>query len=137
MEQVVRVRRLLPEGMAEVILVRQSACSGNCHQCSGCGAAQEKLILQAHNYINAQPGDVVTIVSDSAPVLKAAAVLYLLPLALFFAGYLLGHRLWGSGMLASVVAFFGGLIPIVWYDRRLKKKRIVYRITAFAGENNC
>lgn len=137
MEQIVRVRRLLPDGMAEVIRVRESACSGDCHQCAGCGAAQEKLILQADNSINAQPGDMVTIVSDSAPVLKAAAVLYLLPLALFFTGYLLGHQLWGSGTLASVVAFFGGLIPIVWYDRHLKKKRIVYRITAFAGENNC
>lgn len=137
MEQVVRVHRLLPEGMAEVVLVRRSACSGDCHQCAGCGAAQEKLILQAHNYINAQPGDVVTVVSDAAPVLKAAAVLYLLPLALFFAGYLLGYQLWGHGAPVGIIAFLGGLAPIAWYDRHLKKKRIVYRITAFAEENNC
>ena len=40
MEQIVRVRRLLENGNAEVVHVRESACSGDCHKCSGCGAAK-------------------------------------------------------------------------------------------------
>ena len=51
MEQSVRVKRLLPDGMAEVIRVRESACSGDCHKCSGCGAAQQNLLLTARNPI--------------------------------------------------------------------------------------
>ena len=40
MEQIVRVREVRPDGMATVIHFRQSACSGDCHQCSGCGASK-------------------------------------------------------------------------------------------------
>ena len=43
MEQIVRVREVRQDGMATVIHFRQSACSGDCHRCSGCGAAQEAI----------------------------------------------------------------------------------------------
>lgn len=47
MEQTVRVKRLLPNSMAEVVRIRESACSGDCHKCSGCGAAQQTVLLTA------------------------------------------------------------------------------------------
>ena len=56
MEQVVRVQKCGPEGIAQVLHIRQSACSGDCHKCSGCGAVQDKLLLTAQNPIGAQPG---------------------------------------------------------------------------------
>ena len=96
MEQTVRVRRLLPEGRAEVVHIRQSACSGDCHKCSGCGAAQETLIFEAENPIGAQVGDKVIVTSQTGAVLRGAAVLYLLPLVLFFLGYLLSP--WAAGI---------------------------------------
>ena len=34
MEQTVRARRILEDGSAQVVLVRQSACSGDCHKCA-------------------------------------------------------------------------------------------------------
>ena len=40
MEQIVRVHRLRDDGRADIILVRESACSGDCHKCSG-GVAQK------------------------------------------------------------------------------------------------
>ena len=89
MEQTVRVRRLLPDSMAEVIRVRESACSGECHKCSGCGSSKQTMVLTAKNLIGAQPGDLVVMSSESSSVLKAAAVLYMLPLLLFITGYLL------------------------------------------------
>ena len=89
MEQIVRVHRLHPDGRAEVFLVRESACSGDCHKCSGCGAQQQTLQLTAENPIGARPGETVRLHSSTAAVLKAAAVVYLLPLVLFIGGYLL------------------------------------------------
>lgn len=137
MEQTVRVSRLLSDDMAEVIRVRQSACSGDCHQCAGCGAARETLVLQARNLIDAQPGELVVIESGSSSVLKAAAVLYILPLILFLLGYLLGAQLWGSGIWMGLAAGLLSLIPIWLCDRHLAKKKTVYCITAFAGDPSC
>ena len=86
MEQLVRVRETHGDGTAAVIHVRESACSGDCHKCSGCGAAKETVIFTADNPIGARPGDLVKVESSTAPVLKAAMVLYVLPLILFFLG---------------------------------------------------
>ena len=133
MTQTVRVLKSFPDGTAQVIHVRQSACSGDCHKCSGCGAAQETLMLTAKNPIGAQAGDLVTLVSRSGPVLAAAAALYILPLVLFFLGYLVGGILWQRGALVACLAFVMGIALSVLYDRRLVKKRsTVYTITGFA-----
>ena len=53
MEQLVRVRKTLPDNQALVVHIRQSACSGDCHKCSGCGAATEAVEFTAHNLIGA------------------------------------------------------------------------------------
>lgn len=133
MTQTVRVRKVLEDGTAQVIHIRQSACSGDCHKCSGCGAAQETLLLTAKNPIGADVGDLVVIESRSGPVLAAAAVLYLLPLVLFFGGYLAGMLLWGKGPLLGCAAFGLGIALSVLYDRLVtKKKQTVYTITGYA-----
>ena len=49
MEQLVRVKETYDNGTALVIHVRESACSGDCHKCSGCGAAKESILLTAEN----------------------------------------------------------------------------------------
>ena len=133
MEQTVRVHTCNPDGTAQVLHTRQSACSGDCHKCSGCGAAQEKLLLTAQNPIHAQPGDLVILQSESGPVLLAASVLYLVPLVLFFAGYAIAAALGGNGALGGCLAFMLGLALAIAYDRLiLKKKKAVYTIVGFA-----
>lgn len=135
MEQLVRVQKCNDDGTAQVIHIRQSACSGDCHQCSGCGAAKETLVLTAQNPIGAQPGQVVTVRSESGPVLLDAAVLYMMPLALFFAGYLALELLWGRGGLGGCAAFVLGILLARLYDRRVAAKRnTVYTIIGF-GQN--
>ena len=136
MEQVVRVKRVHCDETATVVHVRQSACSGDCHKCSGCGAATEQIQLEAVNAIGAQAGDFVKIESASAPVLKAAAVMYVVPMVLFFLGYLIGMMAWERGGLMGCLAFVIGIALAVYYDRRvLKKEKTLYTITAFAGES--
>jgi len=133
MQQLVRVRQTHEDGTATVIHVRESACSGDCHKCSGCGAAKEAILLEARNPIGAKPGDLVTIESESGPVLKAAAVMYMLPMVLFFAGYALGAALWQRGGLVGCLAFLTSIGLAVVYDRKVvKKQNTGYTIIRFA-----
>lgn len=133
MEQLVKVRKSSADGTAEVVCVRQSACSGDCHKCSGCGAATEAIVFEAQNPIGAEPGDTVLVRSESGPVLLGAAVLYMIPLVLFFTGYFAADALWGLGALGGCVAFVLGIAAAVVYDRLVaKKKKTVYTIVGYA-----
>jgi len=135
MEQMVRVKEAYPDGTALVIHVRESACSGDCHKCSGCGAAKESVLFTADNPIGARRGDLVKVESDTGTVLKAAVVLYVMPLVLFFLGYYIGTLMGDFGTLMSCLGFILGVVIIVIYDRKvIKKKNIGYTITAFAGD---
>ena len=132
MEQLVRVIKCNDDGTAQVANVRESACSGDCHKCSGCGAAKETVILTAENPIHAPVGAFVVVQSASGPVLAAAAMLYMLPLGLFFAGYLVGETLWQRGGLTGCLAFLLGIVGATLYDRLvMKKKKTVYTITGY------
>ena len=136
MEQLVRVREVFDDGTALVIHVRESACSGDCHKCSGCGAAKETLLLKADNPIGARRGDLVKLESASGPVLKAAAVLYMLPMLLFFLGYFAGNVLWQRGALTGCLAFAAGIVLAVLYDRKIgKNDKTGYTITGFADKS--
>ena len=133
MEQIVRVHRQRSDGRVDVILVRESACSGDCHKCSGCGAQKETMIVPAENPIRAEVGDFVTLTSDTASVMKAVVAVYLIPLVLFFAGYALGHSLGISGGLMGGLGFLLGIAFAVWFDRHTAKKNdTVYTITGYA-----
>ena len=133
MEQLVKVRKIHKDGTATVIHIRESACSGDCHKCSGCGAAKEAVVFTADNPIGAKRGDMVKVESSTAPVLKAAVVLYVLPLVLFFLGYWLGTLPGAFGALGGVLGFVLGVVIVVVYDRLVvNKANIRYTITAFA-----
>ena len=132
MEQLVRVRETFDDGTALVIHVRESACSGDCHKCSGCGAAKETVLLKAKNPIGARRGDLVKLEAATGPVLKAAAVLYMMPMLLFFLGYFAGDLLWQRGALAGCLAFAAGIGLAVLYDRKIgKTDKTGYTITGF------
>ena len=131
MQQQVRVLNINPDGSAQVIYLRQSACSGDCHKCSGCGAVEQSMIFTARNPIGARPGDLVNVESATGPVLKAAAVLYMLPLVLFVAAYLVGMQ-WHLGGVTGALGFVLGIAIAVAYDRLvMKKKNTEYTIIGY------
>ncbi len=131
MEQKALIRTVEPDGTARVLVIRESACSGDCHKCAGCGAAKERILFEAVNTIGAKPGDMVNIQSESGPVLAGAAVLYMVPLVLFFLGYFLGD-LMGQGALGGCLGFLLGIGAAAVYDRKVAaKQKIVYTITGY------
>ena len=136
MEQNMKVRRILPNGQAEVMLIRESAGSGDCHKCSGCGAAKETMIVEARNAIGARPGDPVVVSSDTKGVMTAIFAVYLLPLVLFFAGYALGYALGISGGLVGGIGFALGLAGAVALDRSRQRNHneTVYTIIGYVRQ---
>ena len=132
MEQIVRVKEAHKNGTATVFLQRESACSGDCHKCSGCGAAKEVMIFEAQNPIGAQRGDLVVIESKTGPVMKAVGIFYVLPLVLFFLGYYLGDVFFGKGALVGSLGFVAAIGLTVAYDRKIARKEQVHTITGYA-----
>jgi sigma-E factor negative regulatory protein RseC len=133
MEQKVRIIHTEPDGTAKAVHIRESACSGDCHKCSGCGAAKETIFLTVRNEIGAQPGAVVRIESETGPVLMGAAVFYMVPMVLFFLGYFLGDSLWQMGTLAGGIGFLLGIGLAVVYDRLVaRKQKIEYKVVGYA-----
>ena len=134
MQQRVKILSCTENGMAQVACLRQSACSGDCHKCSGCGAVRETMILRAENPIGARPGDLVVVKSETKTVMKAVGAFYVAPLLLFFLGYLLGS-LWSLGGLVSGLGFLVGIALAVVYDRKVaQKENVIYTITGFGEE---
>ena len=136
MEQIVRVAKTHDNGMATVFLVRESACSGDCHKCSGCGAAKETMVVEAVNAIGADKGDLVVIRTETKSVMKAVGVFYALPLVLFFLGYYIGATLLDAGAPVACLGFVLGIATAVVYDRKVaQKENTVHTITGYAGDH--
>ncbi len=116
MIQRAKVMQIMDDNMAQVSVLRQSACGENCATCKvGCTPAMH-ICAVARNDAHACAGDVVTVESGSSVILGFAALVYLLPFVLFFVFYgfsglfvssehvriLLG----GAGFLLSVLIAF-------------------------------
>lgn len=137
-QQKARVVRLLDGGRAEVTVTRQTACGHDCSKCGGgCSelTAREDVTVTAVNPIHAAPGDLVTVETATSGVLGAAALVYLVPFALFFLGYFLAGGLLHTGEGASIAVggagFALGILLAVLLDRRVKRSRsLVFQITS-------
>ena len=121
MEQQAKVIRIVSDTVAKVAVTRKSACSGDCHTCHGCPHPDEIVMVDADNFVGAQKGDDVVIRSDTGRVLKLAAMLYLMPMVLFFLGYFLTPGGEGARLSVGGVAFVVGILICVYVSRSMKK----------------
>ena len=121
MRQKATVAEVLPDGRAELLVVRESACSGDCHTCHGCPHPDEIVMVNADNLVGAQKGDDVIVRSDTGRVLKLAAMLYLMPLVLFFVGYFAMPGGEAPRLIAGGLAFVVGILICVFVSRGMKK----------------
>jgi sigma-E factor negative regulatory protein RseC len=120
MRQTVRVVREYSHGYIEVELTRVSACGTICGTCTGCSAPKEIIRVKARGGEGSLPGDIVVIESCSRKILGLAALVYLLPLVLFFAGYAVSAFVGGLGFVSGI----GLLVPI----NKLIGKNVIYNV---------
>ena len=131
MVQEATVTKVFADSMAEVSVVRTSACSKNCSSCEGC-ALQTKLSVVAFNATSSSVGQKVLIESQSSKIFGAAIAVYLLPMfTMIFASVF--AACYGAAESICVISAFGGLalgICIAFaINRFLKgKKSIKYTI---------
>lgn len=128
MTQIAKVNRLLPDGLAEISVRRKSACSHDCGDCAGCELTVGKtdMTALAENGLGARTGDLVVVENATSGVLGAAAVVYLMPFALFFAGYALSAALntgEGGAAAMAVICFAAGFFPARRLDRVVREKK--------------
>lgn len=127
------VYKCLPNGMAEVVVTRTTACGSNCGNCESC-IFQSELKTLAKNSIEARPGQKVIIESKSSKIYKAAMLVYILPMILMVLGYALGAAL-SAGEGLGIALGFAGLIAgaalIVLSERRKNKEPITFEIIEF------
>ena len=125
MTQIATVERIIDTDHAEISVPRKSACGHDCEECAGCGVSGAAVHAKAANPIGALPGQKVVVESSTQRMLGIVAFVYLIPVALFLAGYLLAAL--GTVSVAvqytiAIAAFLAGIGFAVLYDRRLKAR---------------
>ena len=117
------------DGQVELTITRQTACGHSCDGCGRCTGKAADLVIWAGSDIPVELGDRVEVCSNDR-VLGMAAVVYVLPVVLFLAGYLLPAYLTEPWRYAcGGLGFALGLAGAVICDRVVKKRAaITYRI---------
>ncbi len=128
------VRQVFDDGMAEVVVTRSTACGSNCGNCESC-IFQSELCTRAKNLIGAKPGQRVVIESKSSKIYKATLLVYILPIVLVVAGYLIAAAA-GAGEGLCIVSSFIGLAlgaatTVVSQKHKKDKDRITFDIIQF------
>ncbi len=124
MLQRAKVVRIIDENTAEISVVRASACGHDCESCGGCGMSSSQVVAEAVNSVGARVGDVVTVETDTTAVIGIAAVVYMLPLALFFIPYIVCKLIGFTDAVSLVVSALGvcaGILCALHVNRRVDK----------------
>lgn len=99
-------------GRAQVRVIPSDACA-TCGRCL-LQVRGQSTIIEAVDRLGSKPGDLVELEIESRHLVKAAAVLYLLPLALAALGYLAGRWLaGGAARAAELGGLAGGVLSFV------------------------
>lgn len=132
------------EGIATVELVRESACS-SCHHKDSCGAGimagcakSESVTVKANNLCGAAVGDSVVLSSDSARTLGVAFCVFVLPLILTFAAYLICCTAGASvsvNAIASIIVFFVSFFALFFGFNRYLTGKVNINITAVVNND--
>lgn len=136
MRQMGRVVKIA-DGVADISVVRKSACGDNCASCSAkCTLKDARVSAKAIPGLKA--GDMVYIEMAASKIIFAAFLAYITPIFALLIGFFTGN---GLGFGEELSAGVGILSMVLWFfivyaiDKRLKK---LYRHTiveVIRGEN--
>ena len=109
------------ENQAVVLVNRVSACGENCAHCKG-GCTPTKAYAKAENAVLAEIGDTVKIETETSKVIKAAVILYFIPLFLSIISaciaYAFGAKT-GLIVLSAVLVFIVPFFVIKKFEKRI------------------
>ncbi len=115
------ITNIREDGLAEVVVERLGICGGDCNGCEGCKYEHlMKSVVQ--NPIDAHRGQHVMIETPTAGVVKGALAIYVLPIVMLIAGYLIAALL-SLGEGACIAAAFGAALAGVVIAIVVSKKR--------------
>ena len=135
-----KVVSLINEDLALVSVTRDSACGHDCGSCQGCGLSSETISARAINKIGAIPGDTVTLETDTTAVIGIAAVVYLLPIILFFSAYIICKLFIfteTAAIICGALGFIAGVLVALLTNKRVtsQKNDIFVIISVDSGDN--
>lgn len=119
------VKEIKSDGTAVVVFKRESACGGNCSSCSGCSSSELEAVVI--NEINAVKGDYVTVESKTKDVLLSAFILYMVPIFVFIAAYLVFEKF--GNTIALITALFSFFLSFIFAKIRGRKTEGTVKIT--------
>ena len=138
MTQSAIVEKIYGDGFAQVSVERISACGKSCASCSGGCSEKHVISVRAANGAGAKPGDRVVIESSTKGVLGAALLVYLVPIAFFFAAYMLtmlAEMPEAACILISLGAFFAGAVCVYLVNRLVRRDReLEYTIVSVVND---
>ncbi len=106
------------KGHLQVCFERPEACA----KCGQCGTFSETLVRLDGT---ASPGDTVEVYFPEGQLIRFTAVAYVVPLAFFLSGLLIGKLLFGSETGEIILALVFGAFSaaaVVLYDRRVRRR---------------
>ncbi len=124
------ITKILDNGLADVAVERVTACS----HCSGCGECiyGKEIHVEAENKIYAQPGERVVLESKTTTILAVTLLIYMLPVAMLFAGYAIAAAIGldqEKCIIGSALGIAAGAAAATGLGKRFKK--IDYFITGY------
>lgn len=111
MEQQGYIVDIVDNKTAKLKMQRHSACAS----CGKCATTSEKkdIIVEVDNTIGAQVGDRVKVNMETVNVLKAAAIVYMLPLLFLLVGTITTYFILDSISYNVNVELFSGMIGLI------------------------
>lgn len=105
-----------------VRITRKSACGGNCAECGGC--AEKERTVKAKNCDGLEKGDTAILETETKNVLTAAFLVYIVPLILLAAGFLLAEAMTKNNIICVLCGFIFMVIGFFFiriYDQKNEK----------------
>ncbi|MGX6591559.1 SoxR reducing system RseC family protein [Cetobacterium ceti] len=126
----------LDNNYATLSIFKESACS-HCSKCSESNKIANEIRIKNEN--NLEIGDIVTFEMEDGLILRAALLVYILPIILFFLGYFVGDFFKFSEVIKIFMSFLFlvlSFLGLYFYDRKIVKNTLEKEIHIISIEKH-